>query len=247
VVAIAGPPNAGKSTLLNRIARREAAIVSPLPGTTRDVIEVHLDLDGYPVNLLDTAGIRDASDDPVEREGMRRARAAAARADLVLWIVDANNPASLTAVNDEPPVAGASRWIVVNKIDLIAEAAVQQLAAQFPRAMNSASSMHDAGVVHCVSAATGAGLEPLAAALAGFAETFFTAEPALITRQRQQAALTQVQHALSGAVQLAEEGAGEELVAEQLRHAATALGRLTGRIDVEDILDMIFREFCVGK
>ena len=88
VVAIAGPPNAGKSTLLNRIARREAAIVSPVPGTTRDVIEVHLDLDGYPVTLLDTAGIRD-SDDPVEQEGVRRARERAAEADLVLWVFDA--------------------------------------------------------------------------------------------------------------------------------------------------------------
>src|SRR5439155_26955930 len=88
VVAIAGPPNAGKSTLLNRIARREAAIVSPVPGTTRDVIEVHLDLDGYPVTLLDTAGIRD-SDDPVEQERVRRAQQRASEADLVLWVLDA--------------------------------------------------------------------------------------------------------------------------------------------------------------
>ncbi len=93
MVAIAGPPNAGKSTLLNRIARREAAIVSPYAGTTRDVIEVHLDLAGWPVTLLDTAGIRD-SDDPVEREGVRRARDRAAAADLVLWVVDATAPAS---------------------------------------------------------------------------------------------------------------------------------------------------------
>src|SRR5271154_4652774 len=88
VVAIAGPPNAGKSTLLNRLVRREAAIVSPYAGTTRDVIEVHLDLDGYPVTLLDTAGIRE-SDEPAEQEGVRRARARAAEADLVLWVVDA--------------------------------------------------------------------------------------------------------------------------------------------------------------
>ena len=93
VVAIAGPPNAGKSTLLNRIARREAAIVSPYAGTTRDVIEVHLDLGGWPVTLLDTAGIRE-SDDPVEREGVRRARERAAAADLVLWVVDATRPRS---------------------------------------------------------------------------------------------------------------------------------------------------------
>ena len=88
-VVIAGPPNAGKSTLLNRMAQREAAIVSPIAGTTRDVIEVHLDLKGYPVNLVDTAGIREASNDPVEEEGMRRAREQAARADLVLWLIDA--------------------------------------------------------------------------------------------------------------------------------------------------------------
>ena len=93
VVAIAGPPNAGKSTLLNRIARREAAIVSPYAGTTRDVIEVHLDLDGLPVTLLDTAGIRE-TDDPVEMEGVRRARERAAAADLVLWVEDATGPAA---------------------------------------------------------------------------------------------------------------------------------------------------------
>ena len=92
-MAIAGPPNAGKSTLLNRIARREAAIVSPYAGTTRDVIEVHLDLGGWPVTLLDTAGMREG-EDPVEMEGVRRARERAAAADLVLWVVDASQPAA---------------------------------------------------------------------------------------------------------------------------------------------------------
>ncbi len=119
VVAIAGPPNAGKSTLLNRLARREAAIVSPYPGTTRDVIEVHLDLDGYPVTLLDTAGIRE-SDDPVEREGVRRARARAAAADLVLWVTDASaaEGAPAVKVNDLPR---SDLWLIRNKIDLAAE------------------------------------------------------------------------------------------------------------------------------
>src|SRR6202012_1727667 len=110
VVAIAGPPNVGKSTLMNQLARREVAIVSPHAGTTRDIIEVQLDLDGYPVTVIDTAGIR-ATDDPVEQEGVRRARVRAAEADLVLWLVDAQQ--------EEGPSEGrAPAWCVRNKIDL---------------------------------------------------------------------------------------------------------------------------------
>ena len=107
VIAIAGPPNAGKSTLLNWLARREAAIVSPYPGTTRDVIEVHLDLGGYPATVLDTAGIRD-SDDPVEQEGVRRARERAAMADLVLWVIDAS--AVGAGPLDEPQLPAIRRF-----------------------------------------------------------------------------------------------------------------------------------------
>src|SRR6185436_7200806 len=111
-VAIAGPPNAGKSSLLNRLARREAAIVSPYAGTTRDVIEVHLDLGGYPVTLLDTAGVRE-SDDPVEQEGVRRARARAEAADLVLWVVEAGSAAPI------PRTESMKQWIIHNKVDLV--------------------------------------------------------------------------------------------------------------------------------
>ena len=116
VVAIAGPPNAGKSTLLNRLARREAAIVSPHAGTTRDVIEVHLDLDGYPVTLLDTAGIRDSAE-PVEQEGVRRARERAAAADLVLWVIDPS-VGGLAANGYPENLANAEIWLIRNKIDL---------------------------------------------------------------------------------------------------------------------------------
>jgi tRNA modification GTPase len=116
VVAIAGPPNAGKSTLFNRLAHREAAIVSPFAGTTRDIIEVHLDLDGFPVTLLDTAGIRESSE-PVEQEGIRRARERAAAADLVLWVIDGS---SAGRADDQPPglLENAVVWLVKNKIDL---------------------------------------------------------------------------------------------------------------------------------
>src|SRR3954465_15549934 len=123
VVAIAGPPNVGKSTLMNQLARREVAIVSPHAGTTRDVIEVQLDLDGYPVTVIDTAGIRE-TDDPVEREGVRRARARAAEADLVLWLCDAGravDPAAMPLLGKSGNAgnrSGGSVWIVRNKIDL---------------------------------------------------------------------------------------------------------------------------------
>jgi tRNA modification GTPase len=230
-VAIAGPPNAGKSTLLNRLARRDAAIVSPHAGTTRDVIEVHLDLRGYPVNLLDTAGFNEGSEDPIEQEGMRRARDVMGRADLVLWITDAREVRTDSNA-DLTFNPGASRWRVVNKIDLL-EMPSQGASTpdQFP-----------------ISAMTGKGVEDLVAALVRFAsETFRHSEPALVTRERQRSRLNQAVEALRDAGKKAEQGAGEELVAEDLRHALTGLGRLTGRVDVEDILDVIFREFCVGK
>jgi len=221
VVAIAGPPNAGKSSLLNAIAKREVAIVSPHAGTTRDVIEVHLDLHGFPVTLLDTAGIRE-SDDPVEQEGVRRARARAAAADLVLWVVDA---AAGEAAGVEP-----GRWIVRNKIDLVGGA------GQTPESGNGAFR---------ISATSGTGVDALVAALADYAGTLL-AEPALVTRERHRVALAEARDALERA--LAERRQGrEDIIAEELRLAARALGRLTGRVDVEDILDVIFRDFCIGK
>jgi tRNA modification GTPase len=227
-VAIAGPPNAGKSTLLNRLACREAAIVSPHAGTTRDVIEVHLDLEGYPVNLLDTAGFNEASQDPIEQEGMRRAKDVMRRADLVLWMTDAREAGDSLADLSLSP--NASCWPVVNKIDLL-NTSVASAPDRFP-----------------ISATSGVGVEELVAALVRFAqESFRHSEPALVTRERQRARLGEVMAALREAMARAEQGAGEEFVAEDLRHALVGLGRLTGRVDVEEILDVIFREFCVGK
>jgi len=222
VVAIAGPPNAGKSTLLNRLAQREAAIVSPHAGTTRDVIEIYLDLGGYPVTLLDTAGIRESTD-PVEQEGIRRAEARAASADLVLWLSD-------EAGETAPPAGGAPLWLVRNKSDL-------RLDRGSP----------PAGIPSFdISAQTGDGVPELISALVVFArEMFGGGEPALISRARHRDLLERCAAALDRA--LAAESLGIEVVAEELRGAIDALGRLTGRIDVEDLLDVIFRDFCIGK
>ncbi len=236
VVAITGPPNAGKSTLLNRLARREAAIVSPYAGTTRDVIEVHLDLDGYPVTLLDTAGIRD-SEEPVEQEGVRRARERAAAADLVLWVIDGS--AGGPAVEDQPKNLGnAAIWLVRNKIDR-AEGSSYAGTAKHDR--------NEYEFVISISALTGVGMEALTAALSAFAKTYFAStESAVITRARHRRALEDTVAALNRAV-VRDRANDEELIAEELRSAATTLGRLTGRVDVEDILDVIFRDFCIGK
>jgi tRNA modification GTPase len=227
VVAIAGPPNAGKSSLLNRLARREAAIVSPYAGTTRDVIEVHLDLNGYPVTLLDTAGVRE-SNDPVEQEGVRRARERAAAADLVLWVQDAT---SAEARGHASPQESKSEWLVRNKVDLdVAKPRPQRADTEYE-----------------ISALTGLGIDRLVSALAQYAADAFSAgEPALVTRQRHRDTLREAADALGRALALGA-GGSEELVAEELRLAARALGRLTGRVDVEDILDVIFRDFCIGK
>jgi tRNA modification GTPase len=222
VVAIAGPPNVGKSTLMNQLARREVAIVSPHAGTTRDIIEVQLDLDGYPVTVMDTAGIRE-TEDPVEQEGVRRARLRAAEADLVLWLADADD--ALTEANSDTPI-----WLVRTKIDLDTAAVLSKSKLREFR----------------ISAARGDGIGDLVGALVGFAADYFgTNEGALITRERQRKLLEDTAAALERS--LASIGRGEELAAEDLRSAATSLGRLLGRVDVEDILDVIFREFCIGK
>ncbi len=232
VVAIAGPPNAGKSTLLNRLARRDAAIVSPIPGTTRDVIEVHLNLADYPVTLLDTAGIRDSSD-PLEQEGVRRALARAETADLVLWVIDGS--ASDGAPHPKPENSIKSEiWVLRNKADL----AVDKLCI---------SSESGSTKTFAISAVTGAGMDALISALAAYAGDFFGAtESSVVTRKRHRVALEETVAALDRALSYSATGT-EELIAEELRFAATRLGRLTGRVDVEDILDVIFRDFCIGK
>ncbi len=274
VVTIAGPPNAGKSTLLNRLARREAAIVSPYAGTTRDVIEVHLDLAGWPVTLLDTAGIRE-TDDPVEIEGVRRARERAAAADLVLWLVDARDSADSgwpglenAGKPTEKPGISPLTWLIRNKIDLVEPSQqsnehglhihtksepvfdpTKSLKATVNNKLTyrNEPEFNKSDLEFNLSATTGEGFDRLLAELAHQAEAFLAgSENALVSRQRHRRALEEVLAALRRA-QAADVAQREDLLAEELHIAARALGRLTGRVDVEDILDVIFRDFCIGK
>ena len=233
VVAIAGPPNAGKSSLLNALARRDVAIVSPIAGTTRDVIEVHLNLGGYPVTLLDTAGIRD-SNDPIEQEGVRRARARAEEADLVLWLEEAPpvNQESQILKDRDSHAAAKIIWPILSKIDGLDD--------------NRKSILLNLGKkARGISVVNGEGVPELISALSAYAEEYFgQTEAGLIGRIRQKTLLEDARKHLEDAALQATQ---PELLAEDLRLAARSLGRLTGRIDVEDILDVIFRDFCIGK
>ena len=224
VVLLAGPPNAGKSTLLNALARREVAIVSEIPGTTRDLIEVRLDLGGYPVTVIDSAGMRESAD-PIEKEGVRRSLERAESADLILW---------LEAAGDErkgPPMplreAGAEILEVVTQIDRL--------------------SGHSDGAIN-ISAQTGEGMEALITRLsAEITKRFETsAVSAVLSRARHREAVLEAVDFVDRALRSGQES-GAELIAEDIRLAARAIGRITGHIGAEDILDQLFSSFCIGK
>lgn len=224
-VVLAGPPNVGKSSLLNALARRDAAIVSEEAGTTRDVIEVRLDLEGLLVIVSDTAGIRDATG-PIELEGIRRTLAHADEADVVVWLSDASapEPASLPP---ELAARGDGILFVANKSDLADTQAIPTGAMP-------------------VSAKTGAGIDLLASRLAEIVrDRIGVSQSPAITRARYRQHLNNCVAALEAF--LAGTPADIELRAEELRTAAHALGRITGRVDVEDVLGAIFARFCIGK
>ena len=223
-IAIIGPPNAGKSSLLNALAHRDVAIVSERAGTTRDVLEVHLDLGGYPVVVLDTAGLREAADD-IEAEGVRRARSRAEAADIKLLLVSPDAPAGPGLLD----LLGPGDLVVWNKADRPGSPPPATIGGQPTLA---------------VSALRGDGLGPLVDRLSQLAGDRLAGGtgPAL-TRVRHRAALEEALVALRRAA-----GATlPELRAEDIRLAIRALGRITGRVDVEDLLDVIFADFCVGK
>lgn len=220
VVVLAGPPNAGKSSLLNALARRDVAIVSAMAGTTRDAIEVRLDLAGLPVTLVDTAGLRESTE-AIEAEGVRRALDLVARADLVL---------KLRAIDSLPDrFASIQKTLcIATKADLASDLAGQALPGEI-----------------AVSSQTGAGLDDLLASIIAELGALSQPEPALLTRERHRVAVSDAALALERALD-ARHGQ-VELLAEEVRLAVTALERLVGRIDVEDVLDQLFSGFCIGK
>ena len=233
-IAIVGAPNAGKSSLLNRLAGREAAIVTATPGTTRDVIEVPMVLGGYKALLADMAGVRETSE-TIEAEGVRRARAWADGADLRLWVVDAAGAEG--AWRAAAGLARAGDVLVLNKVDLTPGDDRQQ--AELVAAERNLQ-------VVALSASTGGGVDDLrawvgeevGAALSG-------GEFPAATRERHRARLTEaLQHVVAA---IGVETQGAELVAEELRLAGRALGRISGRIDTEEVLELIFASFCIGK
>ena len=232
-LVIAGRPNAGKSSLLNALAGSEAAIVTAIPGTTRDVLREHIQLDGMPLHIIDTAGLHD-SDDPVEQVGMARARKAMESADRVLLLIDdqAGFTAADVAILDDLP-EGVRHTLIFNKIDLTGRAPGPVTTGKSPG--------------FALSVQTGAGMDVLRAHLkhcVGFGEQ---AEGSFSARRRHLDALQRVQqHLLAGYRQLRELQAGE-LLAEELRLAQQELGEITGTVSSDDLLGKIFSSFCIGK
>lgn len=220
-IVIAGPPNAGKSALLNALTRRDVAIVSPFAGTTRDTIEVHLDLGGCPLTLIDTAGLRECAD-AIEEIGIFRAREKAKSADLVLWLSEARAAVA-------PAIQSTEIWAVFTKSDLLAQA-----------------DKRSRGQELCISAKTGENIDLLLRRLEEFAHTSLgDGCTGLIARERHRQCFAAAAEALARI--LDDPNTPAELAADDLRHAIFALQRLTGAVDVEDILDEIFSRFCIGK
>jgi len=225
-LAIIGPPNAGKSSFLNHLAQRDVAIVSSEPGTTRDIIEVHLDLAGYPVVVADTAGLREGQSD-IESEGIRRALERANNADLKIYLCDQGSWSP--DEKDLKRILDDQTFLVVNKMDLGDIGDATEMLGH---------------LIYPISVRTGDGIGNLLSALeASVSEQFEASESPALTRERHRNALEECQEFLQSSLSVVE----SEFRAEELRLGVRALARITGRVDVEDLLDVIFNEFCIGK
>ena len=231
-VVIAGPPNAGKSSLMNQLARRDTAIVTDIPGTTRDVLKEQIQLDGLPLHIVDTAGLRH-SDNPVEQIGIARARGEIEQADVVIVVIDATQDSKALRAEIMQAISDRSRIIVVkNKIDLTGVQA----------AMTTDQSM----IAVSLSAMTGEGISLLEAALKQLAGYQDSSETPFIARRRHLQALNDADAAIGSATDQLESSAAE-LVAEDLRQAQRFLSSITGEFTTDDLLEQIFSSFCIGK
>ena len=229
-LVIAGRPNAGKSSLLNRLAGYDAAIVTPLPGTTRDVLRERIEIDGLPLHVLDTAGLRESPDE-IEAEGIRRAHREMARADRVLFVVDASDAQAVAAIDADLAAlpTEAPRTVVFNKIDRVAgEPSANQTQ------------------VH-LSAATGAGLDLLRQHLKDCVGFHPSGSGVLSARTRHLDALRRARAHVEEAYRLLTARHAGELVAQELTDAQKQLGEITGQITSDDLLGRIFGSFCIGK
>lgn len=238
--AIVGRPNVGKSSLLNRLLRTSRAIVTDIPGTTRDTLEETLNLQGVPVVLVDTAGITSQTDDPIERLGIERSRTALAQADLALLILDASEPLTNTDRAIAALVDGRPAIVVLNKIDLLEERVLPAVRCPIPGLQ-----------ARCVpiSALTGEGLEALEEAIV---ETIFSGqvralEAPAVTNPRHKEALHRAVESVEAALQAHQAGVSPDLVAIDLTAAVNVLGEITGQTASEDLVETIFSSFCIGK
>ena len=233
LIVIAGPPNAGKSSLLNALAGSNTAIVTDIPGTTRDLLRADIQLDGLPLRVVDTAGLR-ISADPIEREGMRRAREQIEQADRVLWITDDRDSSDAGAPESDHLPASVPVTRVRNKIDLTGRRSGIDL-------------LPDGSARIRCSALTGAGLDTLREHLKSAVGYRGAAGGEFSARRRHLDALTRTAEHLTAAQRALDSGAGPELAAEDLRLAQQCLGEITGVFTSEDLLGRIFGEFCIGK
>ena len=223
-VVVAGPPNVGKSSLINYLARRELAIVTDVPGTTRDILTIDIDLDGYVVHFYDTAGLRE-TEELVEIEGIRRAQKAMQDADLVLWVREAGS--------DE------------DNAEFISDLTVPVIAVRSKADLPEVSDVVDASLA--ISTRTGQGVSELLDAIKGYLPDLARhGGLAVPSRERHREELTACLRSIDEALQKSTDD-GLEIAAEHLRQASLALGRLAGQVDIEALLDVIFSEFCVGK
>jgi len=234
-VAIIGRPNVGKSSLMNALLKEERAIVTPYPGTTRDVLREWVELDGFTIRLLDTAGSR-KTDHPIEREGVRRGEAAEREADLCLWVIDSSEPLRKEDKALAARLKGKRKIILLNKIDR---------PAQILR--ESIQKLHPSDPVVAVSALTGEGLSCLRETMRTFLDTFSERERPVVALVRHRNALERVKEGLERAIASFRDGFPGEFVAIDLRDASDALGEIVGATATEEILDQVFSQFCIGK